>query len=194
MKKLLLSITLLAPLALSSCTSPSVETANKFGPEVQPQLAINQSRQLAQRLGKELKATLVAAIKQGGLSDGIAACNLRAPQISQTLQNSQAIQVGRTSLKLRNSNNAPDDWEQAELEHYANSEKRESYQFVQLNGKPAIRYMKAIATKGVCLNCHGEKLNTDVSQTLAQLYPSDKATGYKLNDIRGAFTITRYLD
>lgn len=194
MKKLLISITLLAPLALSSCTNPAVETTKKFGSETQQQLDINQSRQLALQLGKALKATLVTAIQQGGINNGITACSLRAPKISLALQNSQDTQVGRTSLKLRNSNNAPDDWEQTELHHYTNSKKRESYKFVQLNGKPAIRYMKAITTKGVCLNCHGEKLNPSVNQTLAQLYPDDKATGYRLNDIRGAFTITRYLD
>lgn len=51
------------------------------------------------------------------------------------------------------------------------------------------RYMKAIPTKGLCLTCHGEALTEPVKATLAELYPEDKATGFKVGDIRGAFSI-----
>jgi hypothetical protein len=33
-----------------------------------------------------------------------------------------------------------------------------------------------------------------VSQKLQQLYPQDQATGFKIGDIRGAFTISRKID
>ncbi len=51
------------------------------------------------------------------------------------------------------------------------------------------RYMKAIPTKGLCLTCHGKTLAEPVKATLAELYPEDKATGFKVGDIRGAFSI-----
>jgi hypothetical protein len=54
--------------------------------------------------------------------------------------------------------------------------------------------MKAIPTSGICLSCHGENLSKEVSTRLDQLYPEDNARGYKENDIRGAFTITRQIN
>ena len=49
--------------------------------------------------------------------------------------------------------------------------------------------MKAIPTQALCLNCHGELMSTPVKAKIKQLYPGDKATGFKVGDIRGAFTL-----
>ena len=53
------------------------------------------------------------------------------------------------------------------------------------------RYMKAIAIPegAPCLACHGEAIDAAVATRLRELYPSDKATGYKQGELRGAFTI-----
>jgi hypothetical protein len=42
-----------------------------------------------------------------------------------------------------------------------------------------------------CLNCHGTPLalDTAVKRMLHDLYPNDKATGYVLNDFRGAWKL-----
>jgi hypothetical protein len=42
-----------------------------------------------------------------------------------------------------------------------------------------------------CLNCHGkpENLAPEVKEMLAHLYPEDKAVGYELGDLRGAFSV-----
>jgi hypothetical protein len=40
----------------------------------------------------------------------------------------------------------------------------------------------------MCLSCHGD-LNTispEVKEVLKKEYPQDRATGYKINDLRGA--------
>ncbi|MFT6919058.1 MAG: hypothetical protein ACJA2G_001693 [Cognaticolwellia sp.] len=57
--------------------------------------------------------------------------------------------------------------------------------------KSVLRYMKAIPTGGLCLACHGSKLADDVSSKVNELYPNDQATGFKLGDIRGAFTLQK---
>ena len=61
---------------------------------------------------------------------------------------------------------------------------------VEVDGKQEFRFMKAIPTAPVCLNCHGTDLSPDVSRILADLYPMDRATGYREGDIRGAFVVT----
>lgn len=44
------------------------------------------------------------------------------------------------------------------------------------------------------LSCHGESLSTKLEKTLAEHYPNDKATGYKLGDIRGGFSLSQAID
>ena len=48
--------------------------------------------------------------------------------------------------------------------------------------------MKAIPTAELCLACHGTKIDPVVAAKLTELYPRDQARGYKVGDIRGAFT------
>ena len=55
----------------------------------------------------------------------------------------------------------------------------------------SFRFMKAIPTGQVCLDCHGDKIDPKVATKLITTYPEDKAIGFKLGDIRGAFTITQ---
>ena len=55
------------------------------------------------------------------------------------------------------------------------------------------RFMKAIPTAAVCLNCHGSELKPAVSEKLSALYPADRATGFREGDIRGAFVVTKDL-
>ena len=41
------------------------------------------------------------------------------------------------------------------------------------------------------MNCHGnqENMMPDVKDLIAQNYPADRATGYKVGDLRGAVSI-----
>jgi hypothetical protein len=57
------------------------------------------------------------------------------------------------------------------------------------------RYMKALPVPAdmPCLKCHGEQLDPAVQARLKELYPGDKATGYKTGDLRGAVTIRQPL-
>ena len=153
---------------------------------------------------KELKGELGKGMKAGGPTTAIDKCNLKAPGIA--LKHSQATgwEVGRTSLKLRNPANAPDDWEEKVLHQFekrrANGEGPDTLahaEVVKENGDEYFRFMKGIvmppANKMPCLKCHGENLNAQVSAKLNRLYPHDKATGYKAGQVRGAFTLKKKL-
>ena len=52
-----------------------------------------------------------------------------------------------------------------------------------------ITYIKAIPTKSVCLNCHGNSIDKKVLREIKKNYPDDKAIGYNLGEIRGAFVV-----
>jgi hypothetical protein len=46
-----------------------------------------------------------------------------------------------------------------------------------------------------CLGCHGtvENIGPDVKTVLNNKYPDDKATGYQMDDLRGAVSIQKTL-
>lgn len=71
--------------------------------------------------------------------------------------------------------------------------KIEYSEVVTAGGKKTFRYMKAIPTQELCLACHGETIDKATSAKLAKLYPKDKARGFKVGDLRGAFTMSKDL-
>lgn len=143
-----------------------------------------------------LKGQLQAGMKEGGPVNAIKVCNTVAPALAEEASTKHNMKIARTSLKTRNANNAPDAWETKVLnsfeERKAKGESLDTMAFsevVESNGKKEFRFMKAIPVGEVCLKCHGENIDPAVKAKLGELYPNDKATGYKLGDLRGAFTV-----
>jgi len=108
--------------------------------------------------------------------------------------------LSRVSLKNRNPENAPNEWQTSVLEDFEDRKAAGSdvgsiawSETVTVDGEQEFRFMKAIPTAAVCLTCHGTNLAPEVSQALAELYPQDLATGFSEGDIRGAFVATRNL-
>jgi hypothetical protein len=166
-------------------------------PDVPPEIVA--SRRVAQTFGATLKDALQQAIQSGGPINGIAVCREKAGQIAADLGQKQEMLVGRTSLKLRNPANAPDNWELAVLKQFdarkAQGEPVDKLEFFAVidddQGQKTFRYMKAIPTASLCLGCHGENLNPEVDAKLKELYPNDKARGFKEGELRGAFTFAK---
>jgi hypothetical protein len=153
-----------------------------------------------QEFMQTLKKELQAAMQEGGPVNAVSVCNLTAPAIASTYSARNGWDVGRTSLKLRNPDNAPDAWERSVLEDFETRKlagedpaRMEFYEVVRENGVTELRYMKAIPTAGLCLACHGEQVDSITKARLETLYPEDQALGYQAGDIRGAFTITQPL-
>ncbi len=158
-----------------------------------------ESRAVIKAFAGELQAALKGAIQSGGPLEAIAVCNEKAPAIAARHGDAKNWEVGRTSLKYRNPGNAPDEWETSVLRSFEQRKaagediKSMDYaEFVELDGKEVFRYMKAIPTGEVCLNCHGgDNVKPEVEARLAEFYPDDQARGYSIGDIRGAFSIAQ---
>jgi hypothetical protein len=156
------------------------------------------ARAAAGDFGMTLIGALQKAIAAGGPVNAIGVCNLAAPEIATAKSAERHMTIARTSLKLRQPKNAPDDWELRQLQSFEQRKAAgespasiEIGEYVETGGKKLFRYMKAIPTGEVCLACHGSTLTPEVSARLKELYPADAATGFKLGDLRGAFTITQ---
>jgi len=80
------------------------------------------------------------------------------------------VQGKITSLKLINPGNAPDSWEVAALQRFAEG-LTEIAEFTEVDGKPVLRFMGALKVEAGCLKCHGFQ-------------------GYKIGDVRGGIDVT----
>ena len=159
---------------------------------------VESSREASLEFMQNLKATLVQSMQAGGPVNAVAVCNTAAPLIAQDISQRKGWSIARTSLKVRNPRNAPNDWERKVLIDFESRQSQgedpaslEYHEIVKQDGKKIFRYMKAIPTAGVCLVCHGEKIEAALGEKIKALYPRDQATGYRVGDIRGAFTITQ---
>ncbi len=151
-----------------------------------------ESRQMVKVFGRQLVTELKQGIKAGGAEHAIQVCRLKAPEIATSLSNEYEWDIGRTSLKIRNPQNEPDAWEQSVLQQFERRKQQgEAIAALEYfsDTEQGFRYMKAIPTKGLCLTCHGTEIDETLTSTLNEHYPNDEATGYKLGDIRGAFTL-----
>jgi len=153
-----------------------------------------ESRSIAKFLASRLQMDLKEAISTGGPTAAINVCKDAAPQIAAELSRLSGAKVSRTSLRFRNPRNAPEPWQAAILEDFdarsKDTESAASLEHFEVAADASAQYMKAIPTGPVCLVCHGADLAPDVRAALDEHYPYDRARGYQLGDIRGAFSIT----
>ncbi|BCA80487.1 DUF3365 domain-containing protein [Desulfuromonas sp. AOP6] len=162
---------------------------------------VTESRAIVGAFMAELKGELESAIRTQGPVEAVAVCQRQAPAIAARLSLESGGQVARTSLRLRNPDNAPDAWERQVLERFKQLRQQgsdpmslEYSEVVSIDGEMVLRYMKAIPTGAICLLCHGQDIDPAVQEALKRLYPQDQATGFSPGDIRGAFTVTKPLD
>ncbi|WP_303906970.1 Tll0287-like domain-containing protein [Thiohalomonas denitrificans] len=161
---------------------------------------VGESKAIVKQFMGSLKGELESAMKSGGPINAIDVCNRVAPAIAEQQSADSGWDVARTSLKLRNPDNAPDDWEKGVLEKFEAQKAAGEpvkpmayYETVEEDGQKVFRFMKAIPTGEVCLKCHGSDLSPEVAAKLDELYPADEAQGFRIGDIRGAFTLKKPL-
>lgn len=136
------------------------------------------------------KQQLMQALQRGmaqGPQNAIDVCRLEAPAIARRAAGA-GIQLGRTSHRLRNPANAPNEWQRRALDHYLGSEDRDS--MVMDLGDGRVGYAEPIVTAPLCLTCHGSELSAEVTEALAEHYPSDQATGFSAGELRGIFWVS----
>ena len=158
-----------------------------------------EAQQRIKNFSAELKAALKVAISSGGLANGVQVCQQQAPLIAEKWS-TDGWQIGRTSLKVRNSDNSADGWEQQRLQDYAiklangsTPAQLHHAEIVQDGDGQLFRYMQPIMLDAQCVACHGSQLAEPVKQQIQQYYPNDLATGFSPGELRGAFSVDKQL-
>ena len=160
--------------------------------------AVAEAKTITKAFGSALKGELKKAMKAGGPINALEICNTKANPITEKAAKEHNALISRVSLKNRNPDNVPNDWQRAVLEDFnARAAKGESVkkmgfaEVVEHDGKKQLRFMKALPTGGLCLECHGTNIEADVQAKITELYPDDKATGYEKGKVRGAVVILK---
>jgi hypothetical protein len=138
-------------------------------------------------LKRELRNALIEALEEGGAERAIEVCQLRAPEIARLTSTGSAA-LGRTSHRVRNPENAPKAWMSVFLEEYLADPDDDEPRAVRLTSGE-IGYVEPIRMKGICMQCHGDRIKPSVKARLEALYPEDEATGFEKGEFRGMFWV-----
>jgi hypothetical protein len=153
--------------------------------------ALERARGAAKKLGKTLKERLLSAMADGGAEGAVQMCSTEAQKLTAGVTEQSGVQVGRSSLRLRNPENEGPAWVMKWLRAQGERKAEGVTGFARVvdTGQGArARVLKPLAVQGPCLNCHGprETLPEGVRKVLSEQYPEDEAVGYALGDLRGA--------
>ena len=179
---------------LISCTENKKEVSDD---------QLNAMRLSATDFMKDLKSILVKQIQTGGILQAVSVCSDTAQVLTNNFGVARGIYIKRVSLKNRNPNNIPDDFEKRILNQFEllrqNNEMNidtEYSEIVSEGDYSYLRYMKPIIVQAECLNCHGSQTNImpEVKELIAQNYPDDKAIDYNIGDLRGAVSIKKVVE
>ena len=145
---------------------------------------------------QQLLSVLQTTISEKGVPAAIEVCHTRAIPIIQEVSDKHKVKIKRVSFAYRNPLDMPDESEKGILDAYAyNAENQipNEPNIQKLENGDVLLYTKAIVIpNSLCLNCHGkngEDIKPETQAMLDKKYPEDKATGQKVGDLRGMWSI-----
>lgn len=144
---------------------------------------------LLQKLGSELKGKMQSSGPMGALDF----CSQNALILTEEVAKNSQTSIKRISINNRNPLNKANDNETTLLTEWSklskNGQPLPSHSIVNLSENSSIYYKPIIINNETCLKCHGN-VESDLAKAIAVAYPEDKATGYKMGDLRGMIAVT----
>lgn len=161
---------------------------------------LRQARSQIKVVSGELQQRVAADVRDKGAENSLTSCRLQVAGLIDRLTDHSGWEIRRTAFKVRNPKNVPDPWEKEVLELFVKRQSEgvdlQDFEFakvVNIDGQRVFRYMKPIVMQDFCLTCHGAKLAPALAEKIAEEYPSDQATGFQPGELRGAFSLLRFL-
>jgi hypothetical protein len=185
------SLILLAALAAACGDGGAVARYGKSDLPGEHRPAFERAAAAAAETGGRLMARLNDAVAAEGFAGAIRICREVAPEIAKEVGAERGVKVSRTSHRLRNRDNMPPVWALPAIEDALSGSAlaREPQAFVLEDGTLGVAL--PILTKKMCLSCHGaaDELAEGVPESLADLYPGDRARGFAEGSLRGYFLV-----
>jgi len=193
-RKIFLSTVVVTSLLLLNCSDKEMEVTEEQK---------EQMRTTAADFMDELKGILLNQVQTNGVVSALDVCSDTAQVLTNEFGLQRGVFIKRISVKNRNTNNFPDDYEQTILNSFQEmlrnkkiDGKTELAELVKEGEFTYLRYMKPILIQPECLNCHGSESNMleEVSKIISKRYPDDKARDYNQGDLRGAVSIKKLVE
>lgn len=151
-------------------------------------------RQYALATKAQLGKNLLGAIQQGGADYAVDFCNTRAIPLTDSMGTTQGVDIRRVSDRPRNPDNSATEEERSiitDIRADLAAGKENVHRLVETDNQFVGYY--PIMTNEMCLQCHGQKEEQVLPNTLSILqerYPADQATGYAANELRGLWVVS----
>jgi len=149
--------------------------------------------QFANGTKSQLGSKLLGAIQSKGTVGAISFCNIEALPLTDSMSKVFQASIRRVSDKPRNPANSANSRELATmLEWKGKMEAGEPLSPVTFEKEGKVIGHYPIMTSAMCMQCHGQPGTQILQQTqdvLSTLYPTDRATGYAPNQLRGIFVV-----
>lgn len=152
-----------------------------------PEDTAARAREALAPLKQNLMKALTGAMTEGGPIEAISVCRVKAPLIASG-SSTEDVQVGRTSHRVRNLENAPAPWMEPLLRQYEEHPGDREPHMVRIDAEH-VGYVEPIVVKPLCLKCHGDTIDEALQAKLLEMYPEDRAVGFRDGDFRGMFWV-----
>ena len=112
-----------------------------------------------------------------------------ATQVARRVTQNSKFYVRQVSLRYRNPENRPDQFETTQLKAFARDPSSEVYEIVENGGPRAFRYMQPMLATASCLECHGS-YESAPNFVQKRFPPGHISYNYKVGEVIGAVSVT----
>jgi Protein of unknown function (DUF3365) len=138
-----------------------------------------------------MRSSLAATFAQSGAPADLAAFGRVCKPVGMAMQQAAATNgwvARQVAVKFRNPANRADSAESVMLRQFeTDSALRAVILTTVVDGRTRLRYMRRITVEASCLLCHGEMASRPAF--VRDNYPQDRAFGFKVGDLRGAYSV-----
>jgi hypothetical protein len=174
---------------------PSPDPPDTLPSEIE-EMVLARGGPAADNLAQGLVSRLTAAMDEGGTVHAVEFCAEEAIPLTREIEAEVegGMELKRATLRWRNPDNAPDEWERRVLE-YLTAQERDGEgapgELVAAGPGGTLRYYRTLRTAPLCLSCHGDEASMDpeVLQAIDRAYPEDRARGYEEGEFRGVIRV-----
>lgn len=158
--------------------------------------AREQGRAITQATFSVLSSNLQQALAHGGVTNALTFCSLQALNLTVLQVNTNLVELRRVSHRPRNLRNAASAEERLVLERFEAELKQRGTvaPVVETNHSDRLIFRGPIVLNNpLCLNCHGRpgaEIQPEHLEVLRRLYPDDQATGFRLGELRGFWSVS----
>lgn len=140
-----------------------------------------------------LGQNLMQSIQQQGTVGALQYCNEKAQTLTDSMAAVYNVQIKRVSDKPRSAKNQANTIELLHIQSFKdNLASGDNITPIIRKETGRVNFYYPIYTNTMCLQCHGKPttdIESNVLNSLALLYPNDKAVGYGINEVRGIWNI-----